>query len=522
MLTTLVILLLLHFVVAAFVMGKSTAQNGFLFRVTNLFALGVGLCLVLAWGYWSTSKSNANTLFEINFLRLCVVSLIGFMSFVLLRYSIHYLDGDKLRGRYFRSLLITLLCVTVVVLSNHLILFWVSWVGISLSLHRLLVFYPNRPRAALAAHKKFILARLAESALLGAFICIYLTTGSLQVNEISEFYSTYAGAITALDQTAAILLAVVALIKCAQLPVHGWLMQVVESPTPVSALLHAGIINLGGFLVMLFGALVLRVEAAKWLLLIVAGITTLLAALIMTTRISLKVRLAWSTSAQMGLMLVECALGLYELALLHLLAHSAYKAHAFLNASQWVHEDLTRRMSKQVEPPLWQWLGALGVAMGLVYGAASSIGYQGPVSIWTLMIGALTVWLALRFEAQVLRSYWKILGIALVLLVVYSVQKWLLHFMVALPDELRTQAFSASDIWLLTIVITLAIVNYLLYYRAHLPLVQKLSRLLYAGFYLDEWMTRLTILLWPVQLPRTKKQKYLAKHHYTPNLEELK
>ncbi|TMO90547.1 NADH-quinone oxidoreductase subunit L, partial [Pseudoalteromonas sp. S3178] len=82
----------------------------------------------------------------------------------------------------------------------------------------------------------------------------------------------------------------------------------------------------------------------------------LLAALIMTTRISLKVRLAWSTCAQMGLMLVECALGLYELALLHLLAHSAYKAHAFLNSSQWIHEDLTRRLSDQLEPPLWQWL----------------------------------------------------------------------------------------------------------------------------------------------------------------------
>ncbi|WP_242441582.1 NADH-quinone oxidoreductase subunit L [Pseudoalteromonas piscicida] len=518
----LVVLLLLHFLTAASFMGKSTRTNTSLLRATNVFALGVAACVIAAWGLWATAKLTASTWFEMNFLRLSVVSLISFMSFILLRYSIHYLAGEKHRNRYFRYLLITLLSVTVVVLSNHLALFWLAWVGISLSLHRLLLFYPNRPRAALAAHKKFILARLAESALLGAFICLYLSTGMLQLSDISAYYSAHTGALSTLEQVAACLLALVALIKCAQLPVHGWLMQVVESPTPVSALLHAGIINLGGFLVMTFGPLILRVDAAKWLLLIVAGITTLLAALIMTTRISLKVRLAWSTCAQMGLMLVECALGLYELALLHLLAHSAYKAHAFLNASQWLYEDLTRRMSNQTEPPLWQWLVALCGALALTYAAAVVIAYQGPVSIWALMVGALTVWLALRFEAQVASSYFRIIAIAVLLLAAYSLQKWVFHSVIVLPSELRAQALSPADLWLLGIVVTLVVVNYLLYYRAQLPSIQKLSRVLYAGLYLDEWMTRLTIFIWPVHLPRTKKQKHLAMHRYAAGHEEQK
>ncbi|WP_419147196.1 NADH-quinone oxidoreductase subunit L [Pseudoalteromonas 'SMAR'] len=521
-LNALVVLLLLLFIAAAWFMGQPKRKNTALFRATNLFSLTSLTLLLLLWGAWWQNSAKLSVLFELSLLRLTILSLIVFMSFVLLRYSIHYLDGDKDRGRYFRNLLTTLFSVSLVVLSDHLVLFWLAWMGISLSLHRLLLFYPNRPRAALAAHKKFILARLAEGALLTAFICLYLSTDSLQISTITAYYAQHTGELQPLEQTAAILLALVALIKCAQLPVHGWLMQVVESPTPVSALLHAGIINLGGFLIMLFGPLVLNVPAAKWLLLVVAGFTTLLAALIMTTRISLKVRLAWSTSAQMGLMLVECALGLYELALLHLLAHSAYKAHAFLNSSQWVHEDLKRRLCAQTEPTLWQWFFSLVMATAITVTGALLINYHGPVSIWVLFNGALTVWLALRFEQQALSSYVRIVMVAALLLGAYSVQKWLFSFAVTLPSELRAEALGAADIWVMLLVISLIVVNYLLYYRAGSAKVQRMSRALYAGLYLDEWMTRLTILLWPVHLPTSKKQKRLAMHHYVATHEEQK
>jgi NAD(P)H-quinone oxidoreductase subunit 5 len=134
-----------------------------------------------------------------------------------------------------------------------------------------------------------------------------------------------------LEQLAALLIASAAMVKCAQFPMHGWLIQVVEAPTPVSALLHAGVINLGGFL-LLMAPLMRHADLANWLLLIVAGLTCVAAALITMTRVSVKVLLAWSTVAQMGLMLVECALGQYGLALLHLVAHSCYKAYAFLAA----------------------------------------------------------------------------------------------------------------------------------------------------------------------------------------------
>lgn len=168
----------------------------------------------------------------------------------------------------------------------------------------------------------------------------------------------------------------------------------VEVPTPVSALLHAGVINLGGFLLILFAPLFIQASAAQWLILIVAGLTTVISALIMTTRISVKVRLAWSTSAQMGLMLVECALGLFELALLHLVTHSTYKAFAFLNSGNGVNEDLIRRHMPKQSPVCFDWLAGALISIIIVGAAWFISSYQGAVSIWLLLASALTILLA--------------------------------------------------------------------------------------------------------------------------------
>ncbi|MEE4249819.1 MAG: proton-conducting transporter membrane subunit, partial [Alcanivoracaceae bacterium] len=231
----------------------------------------------------------------LNLVMSLLVSLIGF---IVVRYSVAYLAGDAVETRYRSWLQICLASVSLVVVTNHLLLLVLAWSTISISLHQLLVSYPDRFRAVLAAHKKFIFARLAETCLLAAALLLWQYHDTFL---ISEILSNYPGTepLAWQQQTAAVLLAVAALIKCAQLPVHGWLMQVVEAPTPVSALLHAGIINLGGYLMILMAPLISASSPARWLLLIVAGLTAVLAALIMMTRISIKVRLAWSTSAQM-------------------------------------------------------------------------------------------------------------------------------------------------------------------------------------------------------------------------------
>lgn len=450
-------------------------------------------------------------------LRLTLLSLLSLMAMVVVKFSRRYLIAESGFHRYLRWLLLTLAAVALVFISNHLLLFAIGWISISLALHQLLMFYPDRPRAVLAAHKKFLLARVAESALLIAFYLLWQHHGTANISAILSAYQVPT-TLRMSEQLAAVLIALTALIKCAQLPVHGWLIQVVEAPTPISALLHAGVINLGGFLLILFSPLFLQVAAAQWLVLIVAGFTMVLAALIMTTRISVKVRLAWSTSAQMGLMLVECALGLIELALLHLLAHSVYKAWAFLNAGSEVQQHIQRSLLKTPPPSYRHWLLALMLAITLVMTAWSFSMQLYPVtqafSSWLLLGLALTVFLAQSGHGN---GWSRPLLLAAALALAYSLLKYLMQPLTGnVSAALRPEWFSMSDLWVGILFVVLFTLWWLLRWHANHPRVQRLSIVLFAGLYLDEWFTRMTLRLWPARLPMRANPKQQPNASYAP------
>jgi len=446
-------------------------------------------------------------------LRLILLALLSVMGMVVVKYSRRFLANDPGFGRYLRWLLLTLAAVALVFVSDNLVLFALGWISISLSLHQLLMFFPDRPRAALAAHKKFLLARVAETSLVAAFVLLWHYHDSASIREIVAIYRGPVE-LSWQEQLAAIFIAVTALIKCAQLPVHGWLMQVVEAPTPVSALLHAGVINLGGLLLILFAPLILQAAAAQWLVLIVAGLTTVLAALIMSTRVSIKVRLAWSTSAQMGLMLLECALGLIELALLHLLAHSAYKAYAFLTAGSEVHQYIHRSMVNLQEPEAWHWWSALPPALlltatGWYVSDFWHAAYQ-PVSAWLLLALALTALIAMRGAVVGLLSS---VALATLMAAVYVLLKTLLVPVVGrLDPAVAPGLLGPADIWGLVLFAALFALWWALRWRPQWPWVQSLSVALFAGLYLDEWFTRTTLRLWPAHLPQraNPKRSYLS------------
>jgi NAD(P)H-quinone oxidoreductase subunit 5 len=174
---------------------------------------------------------------------------------------------------------------------------------------------------------------------------------------------------------AASFLAVAALLKSAQFPTHGWLTEVMEAPTPVSALLHAGVINAGGFLLIRFADLLLLAPGVLALLVMIGGFTALFGSLVMLTQPAVKTSLAWSTVAQMGFMILQCGLALFPLALLHILAHSLYKAHSFLASGGAVERVAAIRRPGPVAVPdaravARAFLAALGiyVLVGLGFG----------------------------------------------------------------------------------------------------------------------------------------------------------
>ena len=299
--------------------------------------------------------------------------LIAFIGWIVLRYSATYLDGEAREGWFTSWLCAALACVMLMVTAGNIGLLAVAWTGTSIALHRLLLFYSDRPAAQRAARKQKIVAGWSDGAMLAAAVLLYMGHGTGDVGAILSAVAH--GGATSLDLAAAGVLAVAAMLKSAQFPLHGWLTEVMEAPTPVSALLHAGIINAGGFVLIRFADLMLAAPAVLAALAIVGGLSALLGGLVMLTQPAVKTSLAWSTIAQMGFMLLQCGLGLFPLALLHILAHSLYKAHAFLSSGGAVERIAAAARPGPVAVPSVAAVGrsflialAIYVVIGLIFG----------------------------------------------------------------------------------------------------------------------------------------------------------
>ncbi|MGL4314923.1 MAG: NADH-quinone oxidoreductase subunit L [Sphingomonas sp.] len=306
-------------------------------RVADLAVLASLTALVSGPVVLAIGGVGQSGLAYIDGLSITVMALVSLVGAVVLRFSRHYLEGDRRHGVFLQTLALMLAAALVMIVSGNLLLTGLAWLATGLGLRRLLTFYRHRPAALLSARKNLIVSRLADICLLAAALLLWREAGSL--NYAALFAQAEAWRQTGLPATAATaaaLIALSALLKSAQLPTHGWLLEVMETPTPVSALLHAGIINSGGFLLLRLAPLIDQAPGALALLAVVGAATALFGSLVMLTQTSVKVSLAYSTVAQMGFMMLEIGLGAYPAALLHLVAHSLYKAHAFLSSGSVV------------------------------------------------------------------------------------------------------------------------------------------------------------------------------------------
>jgi len=261
--------------------------------------------------------------------------LVSFIGLIVTRYSLRYLDGEPAQGRFLRWILFTLGAVMLLIVSRNLLMLTGAWVLTSFGLHQLLTHYADRPTAILAARKKFLISRLGDVLLLAALALTYRVFGSFEYSEVfAAAKSIHEGTTEAsgLLPLVGVLYVLGAMTKSAQFPFHSWLPDTMETPTPVSALMHAGIINAGGFLVIRLSPLVALSRPALDFLALAGAITALFGAVVMLTQTSVKRSLAYSTIAQMGFMMLQCGLGAFSAALLHIVAHSLYKAHAFLSS----------------------------------------------------------------------------------------------------------------------------------------------------------------------------------------------
>lgn len=298
---------------------------------------------------------------------------VAFVGWIVLRFSRIALDGEARQGAFMGWMALTLACVLALVAAGNLVQLLVAWVAIGLGLNRLLLFYPERAAARRAARKMALSGALGNAALLLAVLLLARGYGTTDIASIAA--ATRAGDAPGTLWLVAILLAVAAVLKSALIPAHGWLTEVMEAPTPVSALLHAGVVNAGGFLLIRFADVLLAAPGVLAVLALVGGLGALAGAAVALTQPAVKTALAWSTSAQMGFMVLQCGLGLFPLALLHIVAHSLYKAHAFLASGGAVAAVAAIRRPGPVAVPGGRAVAqAFGLALAIFLAAALLFG----------------------------------------------------------------------------------------------------------------------------------------------------
>jgi NADH:ubiquinone oxidoreductase subunit 5 (subunit L)/multisubunit Na+/H+ antiporter MnhA subunit len=333
----------------------------------------LGLSLAALGQLWLTGPLGLSVA-GLGLLRLDAISatlalLVAFVGWVVVRYARRYLDGEAREGRFHALTLAAIAGVLVLVQAASLPVLVLSFVATGLVLRQLLLFYPDRPEARRAAAKFTLVWDAGDAALILASALLWLGLGSVEIAALTQVT-----ALPALAQMAVALLVLAAVLKTAAFPLHGWLTEVMEAPTPVSALLHAGIINAGGVLLITLAGLVQQSPGAMAALVMIGGFTAIFGALVMLTQSAVKTALAWSTVAQMGFLLLQCGLGLWALALLHVVAHSMYKAHAFLSSGGAVRSVNAIRKPGPVAVP---GLGAVArsFALALVLYAAVAAGF---------------------------------------------------------------------------------------------------------------------------------------------------
>ena len=271
--------------------------------------------------------------------------LITSVSTVIHVYSIRYLEGDPGYARFFALLSFMTFVILSLVSSPNLFMLFVFWQLLSWALYLILAFnFPNRP-ACQNAFKTFFVHRVGDVSFLCGIFLAYKYFGTLEFADLfkaaaeqPQVISLFSGMLDISAVTAiALLIFVGAMAKSAQFPLHVWLPDTMDSPTPVSALMHAGIINAGGFLLNRLAPFYALSPNTLHIVFVIGVLTVLLGASMMLAQNDIKKMLGFSTMGQMGYMIMECGLGAFALAIFHLIAHGLFKASLFLGAGKGIH-----------------------------------------------------------------------------------------------------------------------------------------------------------------------------------------
>jgi NADH-quinone oxidoreductase subunit L len=334
--------------------GKRTNSWGHLVGVAMpLLAFGYGVaCFAAMLSYHAASRSRDLHIFQwfqvgrfnidigllLDPLSICFVLLITGVGSLIHIFAVGYMSHDPERRRFFGYMNLFLAAMLLLVLADNFLALYAGWEGVGLASYLLIGFWQFKPAAAVAAKKAFVANRVGDAGLSLAIMLMFFTFGSVSFTGVFHAAgSASGGTVTAI----CLLLLLGACGKSAQLPLQSWLLDAMEGPTPVSALIHAAtMVTAGVYLIVRSNPLFDLSSDARLVVTIVGAATLLFGAIIGCAKDDIKKALAGSTMSQIGYMMLAAGLGPagYVFAIAHLIAHGFFKAGLFLGAGSVKHE----------------------------------------------------------------------------------------------------------------------------------------------------------------------------------------
>ena len=274
---------------------------------------------------------------QLDQLSMCFVLLITGVGSLIHIYSIGYMSHDPDRRRFFAYLNLFLAAMLVLVLADNYLGLYLGWEGVGVASYLLIGFWQDRPSAATAAKKAFVVNRVGDIGLAIALMLMFSTFGSVS---FSGVFGAVGGASESVTTALGFMLLLAACGKSAQVPLQSWLGDAMEGPTPVSALIHAAtMVTAGVYLIARSNVIFDAAPLAQIGVVTVGAVTLLIGAIIGCAKDDIKKALAASTMSQIGYMVLAAGLGPagYAFAIMHLLTHGFFKAGLFLGAGSVMH-----------------------------------------------------------------------------------------------------------------------------------------------------------------------------------------
>jgi NADH-quinone oxidoreductase subunit L len=314
---------------AAFVLGLAS-----FFQLGGLDNKSVQLSL---WDFISVGKFTVDFGLLYDPLSAVFVLLITGVGFLIHVYATGYMAHDAGRRRFFGYFNLFVAAMLLLVLGNNYVMLYVGWEGVGLASYLLISFWYDRPSAATAGKKAFLMNRVGDAGLAIAIFIMFATLGTTQYEGVFNGVGKLAGG-TVLVMGLLLLLGATG--KSGQFPLQAWLPDAMEGPTPVSALIHAAtMVTAGVYLIARSNPVFSANSTLQLVVVSVGALTLLMGCVIGAAKDDIKRVLAWSTVSQIGYMFLGVGLGggAYALAIVHLLAHGFFKANMFLGAGSVMH-----------------------------------------------------------------------------------------------------------------------------------------------------------------------------------------